>query len=180
MSNSIPDSQRIAEVWAAVKDRSVPLKPLTKAEYDVLDSNSKNADVVYLVNNSNRLEIFYKGATIGNGEKSYQNGETVIGTWIDGKPLYRMVTSVTTPNTGATRMFVYSELNIDTIVSIGGYIRLANASAFLPLPSVYISTNEWFAVYDNRSREAIVFVAGVNEYRNRPCELILEYTKTTD
>lgn len=49
MSHSVPDKQTIANIWQAVKDRSVPVKGLTKAEYDVLDAVQKNADVVYVV-----------------------------------------------------------------------------------------------------------------------------------
>lgn len=49
MSHSIPDSQAVADIWAAVKNRSLPVKALTKAEYDVLDETQKNADVVYVV-----------------------------------------------------------------------------------------------------------------------------------
>lgn len=49
MSHSIPDSQSVSGIWAAVKNRSLSVKALTKAEYDVLDETQKNADVVYVV-----------------------------------------------------------------------------------------------------------------------------------
>lgn len=49
MSRSVPDKEAISEVWKKVKDRSIPLKPLTQAEYDVLDETQKFADICYLV-----------------------------------------------------------------------------------------------------------------------------------
>lgn len=49
MSHSVPDKEALASVWEAVKNRSIPLKPLTKAEYEVLDETQKNADIAYLV-----------------------------------------------------------------------------------------------------------------------------------
>lgn len=49
MSHSVPDKEALSEVWKKVKDRSIPLKPLTQAEYDVLDDTQKFADICYLV-----------------------------------------------------------------------------------------------------------------------------------
>lgn len=49
MSRSIPDNQTVADIWAAVKNRSIPTKSLTKAEYDILDETQKNADILYVV-----------------------------------------------------------------------------------------------------------------------------------
>lgn len=64
MSRSIPDSQAVSDIWAAVKGRSVPVKALTKAEYDVLDETQKNADVVYVVQKPGNLPSTPSGPSI--------------------------------------------------------------------------------------------------------------------
>lgn len=61
MSYSIPDKEMLRSVWDAVKNRSIPLKPLTKAEYDALDETSKNTDTAYLVRTEDQLSLVYKG-----------------------------------------------------------------------------------------------------------------------
>lgn len=81
MSTSIPDKQAISNIWAAVKDRSIPLKPLTKAEYDVLDETQRDAEIAYLVQTSNSINLIYKGLSISESG-SVQFSDTPIGTVI--------------------------------------------------------------------------------------------------
>lgn len=81
MSVSIPDKQVISDVWTAVKNRSIPLKPLTKAEYDVLDETQRNAEIAYLVQTSNSINLIYKGLSISESGSS-QFSDTPIGTVI--------------------------------------------------------------------------------------------------
>lgn len=53
-------------------------------------------------------------------ENTYSTEETRIGTWIDGKPLYRRVVQETIPSTGAvTEMFDTSSWNIDKLAKCG-------------------------------------------------------------
>lgn len=77
MSHSVPDSQTIADLWQAVKDRSIPLKPLTKAEYDVLDETSKAADVAYLVQSADGLSLIYKEEILSGGSSTLSSGYLV-------------------------------------------------------------------------------------------------------
>lgn len=119
MTHSVPDSQAISGIWAAVKNRSISVKAMTKAEYDVLDETQKNADVLYLVQKQNSenfsvIDIVYKtfqtdavtheqmndaiNSISSNEIYSLEDG-IKIGTWIDGRPLYRKVVKFTTGNT---------------------------------------------------------------------------------
>lgn len=72
MSRSIPDSQTISDIWEAVKNRSIPVKPLTKPEWDVLDDTQKNSDIVYIVSGSDSISIIYHRKTL-SGEGSIGN-----------------------------------------------------------------------------------------------------------
>lgn len=119
MTYSVPDSKAVSGIWEAVKNRSISVKAMTKAEYDVLDETQKNADVLYLVQKQNSenfsvIDIVYKtlqtdavtheqmndaiNSISSNEIYSIEDG-IKIGTWIDGRPLYRKVVTFTTGKT---------------------------------------------------------------------------------
>lgn len=104
-----------------------------------------------------------------NNMKSYSTNETKVGTWIDGKPIYRKVVSgqVSTANTWTT-IATISDINtlIDVKGTVGGY---------LPIP-VYISSSYNVAVqkYNNEIQ------VRTNGYTDSDVVLAIEYTKTTD
>lgn len=111
-----------------------------------------------------------------NGEEYYSVDETRIGTWIDGKPLYRKVVSSTTPsqaNTG-TNIYDASSLNIDRLVNLsfnfkGTYNEYATASNIIIM----------FTRISGSTRN-IACTCTLQDYCNKPFYFILEYTKTTD
>ena len=108
----------------------------------------------------------------GVGGEEYSTNETVIGTWVDGKKLYRKVLEF--PRVSAEIDVSY--LNIDTLKSISGFGDDANQ----PQNRVDICYNEnaWhYSMYYNKSTKKLkasatsTIINGV---------IILEYTKTTD
>lgn len=66
MSTQIVNGARISELWEAVKDRSIAVRSLTKAEYDVLDEVQKNAEVFYIVKNIDDISLIYRGGRVAN------------------------------------------------------------------------------------------------------------------
>ena len=111
-----------------------------------------------------------------NNQEVYSTGETRIGTWIDGKPLYRKVISSTTPsqvNTG-TNIYNANSLNIDRIVNLsfnfkGMYNEYATASNVIIM----------FTRLSGTDRQ-IACTCTLADYCNKPFYFILEYTKSTD
>ena len=102
----------------------------------------------------------------------YSTSETVCGTWIDGKPIYRKVFNITSPQQSNTDYVDVSSLNIDKVVNLTGFYK--NSSGFFPIP-----------LYDSASSYAVFFVSSSNYIRGRIWSadyayIILEYTKTTD
>ena len=68
---------------SGLPEGAVPVKPLTKAEYDALTDAEKQADVVYAITDDGG-----SGSSSGDSsEEIYSTEEVRIGTWIDGKPL---------------------------------------------------------------------------------------------
>lgn len=88
MSHSIPDKEALSTIWQKVKDRSIPLKPLTKAEYDVLDETSKNADVVYLVQSADGFSLVYKGENLFS--ERGQSNPNLLDNWYFVDPINQM------------------------------------------------------------------------------------------
>lgn len=88
MSHSIPDKEALSTIWQKVKDRSIPLKPLTKAEYDVLDETSKNADIAYLVQSADGLSLVYKGENLFS--ERGQSNLNLLDNWYFADPINQM------------------------------------------------------------------------------------------
>ncbi len=106
----------------------------------------------------------------------YSTNETIIGTWIDGKPLYRKVYSITSPSSTNTNYANLSSLNIETTVHLYGYYKNSTSGTFgIPF-------------YDSDSNYSVIFINNSNQLRGRfgnaseitDVKVVIEYTKTTD
>lgn len=120
-------------------------------------------------------------------KNNYSTVEQIIGTWINGKPLYRKVVVVDNPS--MRENINHNIADIDEILDVRGTLKLSTGATKM-LSSVYYNsdtgaTDDYFAVslyvVDNTR---IRFTAG-NYYvtgAGIPTKLtmILEYTKTTD
>ncbi len=106
-----------------------------------------------------------------NNKFNYSTEEQVIGTWTDGKPLYKRVFNLTSPSTQeATVLFALDDYNIDKIIKIDGVLY-----GEVPINYFY-SESEYSCVwFSGRQLKQKTMV-----YRNRSEFIILEYTKTTD
>jgi len=122
-----------------------------------------------------------------NGE-TYSTEEIKIGTWIDGKPIYRKVFETTTPAVtpnGLSPFIDISSLNIKNVINLYGFVNVkddaANINMYLPINST--STDDinnnlvYVASYVNMHSHSIYFFS---DFVNAPTVVILEYTKTID
>lgn len=114
---------------------------------------------------------------VGGIEKffeEYSTDETVIGRWIDGKPIYRKVLSY--PTTGSKDI---SSLSIDSIVSFN--FKTIDTGAIFFNGSAPTSTNTIkSAAYMNKYKTNISLEWEHTGYSLEKFEIIMEYTKTTD
>lgn len=106
----------------------------------------------------------------------YSTTETVCGTWIDGKPIYRRVLQYTYTSTGSHSESL-SSLNIDTITlynwnCLTNNIYIINAYDFQDSSA---KCNLWFDKNTNK-----VYMVNGTAWTSAKFTLILEYTKTTD
>lgn len=115
-------------------------------------------------------------ANYTNNLHTYSTDEIRIGTWVDGKPIYRKVVSSTTPSQVDTGTNIYNatSLNIDKIINMtftfqGDFNEYATASNVIIL----------FTRLNSGERN-IGCTCTIQNYCNRPFYFMLEYTKTTD
>lgn len=112
--------------------------------------NLIDSSTIRVVQNSNNISL-------ASNANEYSTTETVIGTWIDGKPLYRKVVSDTTSTTNGTwkDFNPFSSNEIDTVVSIVGTFTY-KSGATVSIPYTRTTDNS----YSNRE----YILANVHKY----------------
>lgn len=180
-NNQVPVYDSTANKWKN-KNTSVVL---TQTEYDALEeAGTVDPDVDYHISdglsvqvpiddNSISTEKVWSSKKISESQAIYSTEERVVGTWIDGKPLYGIVV---TGNTGSISTWVtFVTLSSDCIIKIadayledtsGGVIKTGYSKG--GVFEQYLVGN----VYQ--------LYVGDNSMVNRPAYAIIQYTKTTD
>lgn len=109
----------------------------------------------------------------GDGGDNYSYDEIKIGTWVDGKPLYRKVIKLNGAERGRTLSYNISSLNIDRCTLIRGF-EYSSSLVHVGLDFYNAGQNN-FAHLSNSSTIMYKVDWDCNELY-----FILEYTKTTD
>ena len=111
---------------------------------------------------------------------NYSTEEQVVGTWIDGKPLYRKVIIVTN-QTGPTITIAHNISNIDKVVNLEG-ICYDNVTNDYRILSVVSASNVEYQVSMSMNTTNILINAPEYTQTGRFLYIstIIKYTKTTD
>lgn len=110
---------------------------------------------------------------------SYSTNETVVGTWIDGKPIYRLVSVANRLLDGNDVQVtgVFSQAIADTVdtlikfTAVGGRTAYPGQTGSSPMTATF---NAWQSTSDNRN----IYCNADNKIYST--SVIVEYTKTTD
>ena len=138
---------------------------------------------VETLNSYSSSKVMGYSANYVNGLNTYSTTETRVGTWINGKPLYRTVIQFTTATTETALTIDVSSLNIDRLVKLDGTngtntdTRPINFFIMFGTTSYYVSARYTGASGSDPDR---VLVQYSTAYGGLLSYLILEYTKTTD
>lgn len=115
----------------------------------------------------------------------YSTDEIVVGRWINGKPIYRRVLSLTTPNvTGETKSIGSFNAPIGKLIKINFMVDLTNYIAWVPVPQM-MSADSFgnivtaYLEYNGNTNKIMVTITN-SAYKSRPIDVIVEYTKSTD
>jgi hypothetical protein len=114
------------------------------------------------------------------GEENYSTGETIIGTWINGKPLYRKVIVLGSITVNSVTSQTLESLNItnvsDIFVNVSKSFVKNSSNEIRPLPGA-INTSNINYVYCTNTR---LYRYCTDNTLNGTWNICLEYTKTTD
>lgn len=113
-----------------------------------------------------------------NNLQNYSTSEQVIGTWIDGKPLYRKTIQKSFVDDWTTLHL--NDINADTI-----YINYGKTFANFKIDNTYYSNGQFYISETDFFRTFIankneLLVAFASEMTEREATITIEYTKTTD
>lgn len=114
------------------------------------------------------------------GINAYTTTERIIGTWFDGKPLYRKIIDFGYLKSGIQEL-AHNISNIDVIVNGNGFFHNTNTGSWYPIPRPYPTNMETYCVSVDVNKKNIVLTNGT-AYNGTTfyAWIILEYTKTTD
>lgn len=107
---------------------------------------------------------------------TYSTTEQKIGTWIDGKPIYRQVISFTTTSTADSDVQILALADVDKMINIYGNVETTNLE--FPINSYYSNTF-YSTIYYASNDQHIRGKFGSNLVSSN-CTCTIEYTKTTD
>lgn len=113
-------------------------------------------------------------------QEVYSTEEVRIGTWIDGKPIYRKVYVLNSGPNGDHSIDVpgFDVSQIDTMVRMNAIIKGTQSSGTWVQDGWYLTTNNFLSFQIFEGYMKIAHAPAF--YANRPLWVILEYTKTTD
>ena len=170
--------------WKDLPDETTPIQAsdLNHIEQGIGDLNTSVSNLNTSIGDLNTLNTTNKSSIVGAINDVYQNNvystdETVVGKWIDGKPIYRKVINSICGNLRT----LLNELNIDFLIDIKGnawsnYDHKMPINAPNPDPPNYV-----FGVYQTASNGNIEVFYNTNFFANQKKVIcIVEYTKTTD
>ena len=120
---------------------------------------------------------FHKIIDINDINKEYYSkNEQIIGTWIDGKPIYRRVVTNTARKEVGSFSIAHNISNIDTVTKVSG-IQYYTAKEHYPFPLYYNNTAKISYIKDVDDTNINIYFGDTwvgTTY------IIVEYTKTTD
>lgn len=147
----------------------------------------QNDSAPYINNdNLNHIEEGIYDASVGvENMGAYSTTETVIGTWVDGKPIYRKVVQLTSTSLSSSK-WLYIDVsndNIETIIDVKGTVNLTSTlgtkNQLIQRTVTDAITTYGIGLGDMNSTQ-IGIQFGTSYTQLNSGYLIYEYTKTTD
>ena len=112
--------------------------------------------------------------------QKYSTEEEIIGTWINGKPIYQKVFVVSTPaeiNTDTAVLDIPS--HTETHIEMYAQVYADNIGVIVPVP-YYFHSGNYGMIWRDLNTKKIMMLLNLNAYCNRELMIILKYTKSTD
>jgi len=139
-----------------------------------LHDNHNPTDTILTIQYTKTTDVAGSGDynTYGVPTVHYSTSEQVIGTWIDGKPLYQMTIQFTSSSGTGWTDYAHGISDIDTAVSVIGYVKDSSGSIYSDGGSGDLE----FAL----GRTYISFYTNSGYFSSSDVFATVQYTKTTD
>lgn len=137
---------------------------------------NKNKNSIYVRNSNGVYEEFTK-----KSEEVYSTEEQRIGTWIDGKPLYRKVINAKPTISNSSYQTISIKHNISDLKNVykcNAFLHNTGNTQTYILP-VETSATQAIGISEINSTNIIMYSKN-DTWSGWIAEIILEYTKTTD
>lgn len=137
---------------------------------------NKNKNSIYVRNSNGVYEEFTK-----KSEEVYSTEEQIIGTWIDGKPLYRKVINAKPTISNSSYQTISIKHNISDLKNVykcNAFLHNTGNTQTYILP-VETSATQAIGISEINSTNIIMYSKN-DTWSGWIAEIILEYTKTTD
>lgn len=142
------------------------------------DRSSMNADITIQYTKTTDTPGSGKWTTAGVVAHHYSTEEQIVGTWIDGKPLYQKTINMGTFQTTTSETLTQNiPSDCETIIKFEGFLTNTDDSRQRPLPFSDSTANNNIRVDRN---ESSIRVIGYGDWKNYSAYLTIQYTKTTD
>lgn len=105
---------------------------------------------------------------------TYSTSETIVGTWTDGKTIYKRAISGTTGAAAGDYVADISSWNVDKLISIKGHLTKGTLKLPIPFPNAVDATYLIFG-YINGANFRMAYGSNVT---SASFVVVLEYTKT--
>lgn len=135
------------------------------------------------ISNPTDGQLLMWDATAGrwiNGGHKYSTDEHVVGTWIDGKPIYEKTIFCGAMPNQETKEVAHNISNLDRVISINACGKNPISGGQVSFPYVQHRTDDDIqdSVFVNASN--IIFISSINRSGITEMYVTLRYTKTTD
>ena len=151
---------------------------------DKLQTNTKNAildvgQAIFFIS-SNKKQCYINGINV-MVNSTYSTDEEIIGTWTNGKPIYRKIINTFTPSSASTSSSEVATLpdNQETLVKLEAQVYQPNLNVIVPIPFCF-NTNNMGNICFNPVTKKICANVTNEVYTNAELRVIAYYTKKID
>ena len=173
------DKNRIRRINADLYDKNTALEISSFYEGSSSDFKTTLGYGTIKTSDSTLGETTIQGGNItASGDvkvTNYNSSEKVIGTWIDGKPLYRKVINFGQLPNATSKSVAHGISNLKHIVKMEGVASASGGNLFIPIPNVDTSTTYNINLYANASN--VVIKTSSDRTSMTICYVIIEYIK---
>ena len=159
------------------EDSSLGTKSKFSRNWNPNNRVENNTNIVWKTSRPTNTAVLYCIKCESTEQKDiYSTNEIKVGTWVDGKPVYRKVIEGVTSGTPDTGYAISSIKDMETLISYTGSIL--DDSLTKHKIGTYLSAKYNSIVYVDSSGN--VYMSHGSAMVNKSYSLIIEYTKTTD